>query len=76
MRDHMLAYLVKNNLIMSSQQGSQQGRSTTTNLLEYLERLTDMLENGESFDIRYLYFAKYSTHWPEKGFLRKLQGFG
>ena len=43
MRDHILAHLVKNSLIRSSQHGSYKGRSTTTNLLEYLERLTDLL---------------------------------
>jgi hypothetical protein len=44
MRDHMVAHLIKNSLIRSGQHGSQQGRSTTTNLLEYLERLTEMLD--------------------------------
>ena len=34
MRDQMIAHLLKNSLIRSSQHGSQQGRSTTTNLLE------------------------------------------
>ena len=39
MRDQMVAHLLKHNLIMSSQHRSQHGRSTTTNLLEYLENL-------------------------------------
>ena len=58
MRDQMVAHLLKNSLIRSSQHGSQQGRSTTTTLLEYLEKLTAFLDKGENFDIIYLDFAK------------------
>ena len=57
MRDHMVAHLIKNSLIRSSQHGSQQGRSTTTNLLEYLEKLTEVLGKGDNFDIIYLDFS-------------------
>ena len=74
MRDHMVAHLVKNNLIRSSKHGSQQGRSTTTNILAYPERLTDMLENGQSFDI--LDFAKALDLVARERFLHKLKGWG
>lgn len=76
MRDHMVAHLLKNNLIRSSQHGSQQGRSTTTNLLEYLEKLTEFLDTGENFDIIYLDFAKAFDSVPKERLLCKLEGVG
>jgi hypothetical protein len=65
MRDHLVAHLIKNNLIRSSQHGSQQGRSTTTNLLEYLEKLNEFLDKGDNFDIIYLDFAKAFDSMPK-----------
>ena len=38
-------------------------RSTRTNLLQYLERFTDMLDKDESFDIHYLDFATLTRCW-------------
>ena len=76
MRDHMVAHLIKNSLIRSSQHGSQKGRSTTTNLLEYLEKLTEFLDKGENFDIIYLDFAKAFDSVPKERLLSKLEGVG
>ena len=53
MRDQKVDHLLKNNLNRSSQHGTQQGRSTRTNMLEYLEKLTDFLDRGENYDVIY-----------------------
>ena len=53
MRDQKVDHLLKHNLNRSSQHGTQQGRSTRTNMLEYLEKLTDFLDRGENYDVIY-----------------------
>ena len=57
-----------------SQHGSQQGRSMTTNLLEYLEKLAEILDKGDSFDIIYLDFVRHLMLFSES-LLRKLEGW-
>ena len=57
-----------------SQHGSQQGRSMTTNLLEYLEKLAEFLNKGDSFDIIYLDFVRHLMLFSES-LLRKLEGW-
>ena len=75
-RDHMVEHLVRNSLIRTSQHGSQQGRSTTTNLLEYLESLTDLVDKGEAVDIIYLDFAKAFDSVAKERLLLKMEGVG
>ena len=57
-RDEIVNHLSLNNLIFSSQHGFMARRSCLTNLLEYLEVLTSLIDSGQSVDIIYLDFAK------------------
>ena len=50
-------HLEKNGLIGNSH-GFRYGRSPQTNLIEFLEKLTVWLDEGRSFDVIYLDFAK------------------
>ena len=57
-RDEIVNHLSLNNLIFSSQHGFMARRSCLTNLLEYLEVLTSLIDSCQSVDIIYLDFAK------------------
>ena len=57
-RDELVAHLERFNLIRGSQHGFMGGRSTTTNLLVYLETLTRLINEGHCVDVLYLDFAK------------------
>jgi hypothetical protein len=47
-RDALTCHLEENGLIGASQHGFRQGKSCTTNLLEFLEKVTTSVERGES----------------------------
>ena len=46
----------------------------TTNLLEYLEKLVEFFDKGDSFDIIYLDFVRHLMLFSES-LLRKLEGW-
>ncbi len=50
-RDGMMEHLEKNKLIGSSQHGFLPGKSCSTNLLEFLEKVTREVDEGRPFDI-------------------------
>ena len=52
------------------------GKSTLTNLLEYLEELTSLIDQGHSVDIVYLDFAKAFDKVPHLRLLKKCEGLG
>ena len=58
LRDVIVEHLVKNNLIYDIQHGFVPKRSCLTNLLEYLEEMTKLMDEGHNMDIFYLDFAK------------------
>ena len=58
LRDAIVEHLAKHHLIRNTQHGFTRGRSCLTNLLEYLEVLTKLMDTGRAVDIVYLDFAK------------------
>ena len=54
----MLLHLDKFSLIKESQHGFLAGRSCLTNLLEFMEEVTEIIDRGNSVDVIYLDFAK------------------
>ena len=52
------------------------GRSCLTNLLEYLEEVTKLLDSGKSVDIVYLDFAKAFDKVPIRRLISKCKGLG
>ena len=75
-KDAIVEHLARNSLIRSSQHGFTAGRSCLTNLLEYMEELTSLVEEGHSVDMFYLDFSKAFDLVPHRRLLVKLRGLG
>ena len=76
LKDAIVDHLVKHKLIRTSQHGFVPGRSCVTNLLEYLDKMTELYDQGHSVDIFYLDFAKAFDKVPHARLLAKLRGHG
>ena len=75
-RDVLVEHLEKNNLIHDSQHGFRRGRSCLSNLLEFLDKVTAVVDEGNSVDVIYLDFAKAFDKVPHQRLLYKLQTHG
>ena len=71
-----MKHLSDQNLLNSSQHGFVSHRSCLTNLLEYLETLTSLLDKGHNIDVFYLDFSKAFDRVPHMRLLAKLQAHG
>lgn len=70
--DHMTA----NNLFSVSQHGFISGKSCITQLLEFLEDVTESIDNGKDVDIIYLDFCKAFDKVAHRRLLLKLEKYG
>ena len=59
-KDGLMAHLEENSLMNPSQHGFMPGKSCATNLLEFLEFVTRIVDEGKNMDIVFLDFAKAS----------------
>ena len=75
-RDAITTHLTANKLIKNSQHGFLKDRSCVTNLLEFLEEATTVVDGGAGFDIIYLDFAKAFDKVPIKRLLKKVRAHG
>ena len=75
-KDDIMQHLDKNKLINASQHGFMPGRSCTTNLLEFLEKVTLAADQGTPIDIVYLDFAKAFDKVPTARLMKKLRAHG
>ena len=75
-RDNMVAHLVANEVLHSSQHGFMKSKSCQTNLLEYLDTLTKLVDQGHNADVIYLDFAKAFDKVPHLRLLQKLECCG
>ena len=75
-RDYIVAHLTYHNLIKPSQHGFMAKKSCLTNLLEYLEVLTSLVDNGHNVDVVYLDFRKAFDKVPHQRLLRKMEAHG
>ena len=75
-KDQIVNHLETNNLISNSQHGFRSGRSPQTNLIEYLNTTTKWLDEGKSFDVLYLDFAKAFDVVSHGRLVLKLRMFG
>ena len=76
MKDLLIEHLLSNNILRLSQHGFLAGRSTVTNLIEYLDALTKHLDSGHAVDVIYLDFAKAFDKVPHRRLLVKLEAIG
>ena len=68
-KDHLLNYLLSNNLISPQQFGFVPGKSCTTQLLQVLNYFTHHLNNGHPTNLIYLYFQKVFDSYCKNGVL-------
>ena len=74
-KNDITQFLVKRKLIRSSQHGFVKGRSCTSNILEFLEKVTAAVDSGESVDVIFLDFAKAFDKVPRERLLKKLRAW-
>ena len=72
----LVDHMVQNNLFAPEQHGFLTGKSCTTQLLEYMEDITQAIDNGDDVDVIYLDFCKAFDRVPHTRLLRKLHGYG
>ena len=72
----MVRHLVQYSLIDDSQHGFIPKRACLTNLLEFLEYVTDAVDNGKPVDVIYLDFQKAFDKVPHVRLLHKLAAHG
>ena len=75
-KDCILEHLDKHNLIKDSQHGFTKGRSCLSNLLEFMDEVTGILDEGSPVDIIYLDFAKAFDKVPYQRLFKKLDAHG
>jgi hypothetical protein len=75
-RDAMTEHLQNCNLIKKSQHGFLKDRSCVTNLLEFLEKATSVVDSGKGFDVIYLDFYKAFDKVPLERLLSKCRAHG
>ena len=75
-RDKLPDHMTYNNLFSNTQHGFISGRSCNTQLLEYIEDLTETIDNGEDVDVIYLDFCKAFDKVPHRRLVYKLEQYG
>ena len=75
-RERIMKHLEEKELITDSQHGFREKRSTLTNLLIYMEALTDAMDQQIPVDINYLDCRKAFDTVPHERLLRKLEANG
>jgi hypothetical protein len=75
-RDDPMEHLMNNNLTRASQHSFMARKSCTTNLLEFLETLTRMVDEGSAMNVIFLDFAKAFDKVPHRKLLAQLEAHG
>jgi len=63
-------------LILDSQHGFRKGRSCLTNLLSFLDKVTEYVDSGYDVDVVFLDFAKAFDKVPHVRLIQKLECHG
>ena len=72
----LVSPLENNDLLKNTQHGFRRGKSCLSNLLVFLDKVTQCVENGDDIDVVYLDFAKAFDKVPHQRLLLKLRDHG
>ena len=75
-RDRITEHLGNQRVLNQAQHGFRQRRSCLSNMLSYLERVTEQLDTGDEVDVCYLDFRKAFDSVNHRLLLLKLEGLG
>jgi Reverse transcriptase (RNA-dependent DNA polymerase) len=75
-KDQMVSHLDRAGLIRASQHRFVRGKSCTSNLLTFLNKVTVVIDSGEAADTIYLDFAKAFDTVPHARLRKKLKAHG
>ncbi len=75
-KEEIVQFLERNNLIKNSQHGFRNKRSCLTNLLAFMEKVAEYLDRGEPVDVIYLDFQKAFDKVPHKRLIERLREIG
>ena len=75
-KDEVVGHLEKHGLIRPSQHGFMRGKSCTTNLLSFLEKVTAAIDRGDPVDVVFLDFAKAFDKVPVERLVKKVKAHG
>ena len=76
MKNTIMNHLIQEKLLSSKQHGFVKGRSTVTQLLNYLDRATEAIAEGKVVDVIYFDFAQAFDTVPHRRLLHKLESYG
>ena len=72
----LMDHLEKHNILVEAQHGFQKKKSTLTNLLNYMEAVTEAVDKGLQVDAVYFDFKKAFDKVPHRRLLAKLEAVG
>ena len=75
-RDTVVTHLLEKRLLTTKQYGFISGRSTTTQLLNYLDKCVKTIVDGGVVDAIYLDFSKAFDTVPHRRLIGKLEAYG
>ena len=75
-RDQIVKHMSRNDFFSPFQYGFVSGKSCVTQLLEFLDDITESLDQGDDIDIIYLDFSKAFDKIPHKKLMKNLWGYG
>lgn len=76
LRDRIVEHLATNHLLSATQHGFRRRKSCTSNLLCFLDEITDRLDKGEKVEVCYLDFRKAFDVVNHRLLLMKLGAYG
>ncbi len=75
-KNHLVRHLEENNLIKDTQHGFLKGKSCATNLIIFMDKLTEIVDKGSKADVFYLDFSKAFDKVSHQKLLIKLESKG
>ena len=76
LRDDLVSYMKRNDLLSKKQCGFISGRSTALQLIQILDDWTEILDLGGQVDCIFCDFMKAFDKVPHRRLLRKLESYG